>query len=58
MEEATHLTHFVSKVIVLVRRGALRASIAMQEKAKANPKIEFMRNTEAVEAVGDEKFLN
>lgn len=57
MEEATHLTHFASKVIIIVRKDILRASVAMQEKVKANPKIEFMRNTEAIEAVGDWKFL-
>lgn len=56
MEEAIHLTHFASEVIVLVRRDALRASKAMQERALNNPKITFMRNTEAEEAIGD-KFL-
>lgn len=56
MEEAIHLTHFASEVIVLVRRDALRASKAMQERALNNPKITFMRNTEAEEALGD-KFL-
>ena len=56
MEEAIHLTHFASEVVVLVRRDALRASKAMQERALNNPKITFMRNTEAEEAHGD-KFL-
>ena len=56
MEEAIHLTHFASEVVVLVRRDALRASKAMQERALNNPKIAFMRNTEAEEAIGD-KFL-
>lgn len=54
LEEATHLTHFTSRVIILVRRDVFRASIAMQQRAKANPKIEIMRNTEALEAVGDQ----
>lgn len=53
MEEAIHLTHFASEVVVLVRRDALRASKAMQERALNNPKITFMRNTEAEEAIGD-----
>jgi len=57
IEEATHLTHFASKVIILVRRDEFRASAAMQDKAKNNPKIEIMRNTEALEAVGDGSFL-
>lgn len=53
MEEAIHLTHFASEVIVLVRRDALRASKAMQERALNNPKITFIRNTEAKEAHGN-----
>ncbi len=56
MEEAIHLTHFASEVVVLVRKDTLRASKAMQERALNNPKITFMRNTEAEEAIGD-KFL-
>lgn len=56
MEEAIHLTHFASEVVVLVRKDTLRASKAMQERALNNPKITFMRNTEAEEALGD-KFL-
>jgi thioredoxin reductase len=36
---------------LLVRRDVLRASVAMQNKAINNSKIEIMRNTEAIEAV-------
>ena len=57
MEEAQHMSHFASKVIVLVRRDELRASEVMQERAKANEKIEFKRFTEAVEAVGNGDML-
>ena len=57
MEEAQHMTHFASKVIVLVRREQLRASEIMQARAKANEKIEFMRNTEALEALGNGDML-
>ncbi len=57
MEEAIHLTHFASKVSVLVRKDHLRASKIMQKRAKSNPKIEFLRNTEAKEILG-EKWWN
>lgn len=57
MEEAIHLTHFASKVSILVRSDNLRASKIMQERAKTNPKIEFLRNTEAKEILW-EKWWN
>lgn len=46
IEEALHLTHFASKVIVLVRRDEFRASKAMQNKAMNNPELDIMFNTE------------
>lgn len=54
MEEAIHLTHFASEVVVLVRKDRLRASKAMQERAFNNSKITFLRNTEAVEVHGEQ----
>ena len=57
LEEAIHLTHFASEVLLLVRRDQLRASKAMQEKAFKNEKIQILWNTEAIELVG-EKLLS
>ena len=57
MEEAQHMSHFASKVIVLVRTDKLRASEVMQARAKANEKIEFMRFTQGIEAIGNGDLL-
>ena len=55
MEEANFLTKFASKVVVIHRREALRASKIMAERAKNNPKIEFLFNTEVLDVLGEDK---
>ncbi len=56
VEEASHLTKYAAKVILMHRRDELRASKAMQKRAFANPKIEIMWNAVPVEMFG-EKLL-
>ena len=53
LEEASFLTKFASKVSIIVRRDALRASKIMQERAHANPKISFVWNSQVTKIVGD-----
>ncbi|MCX4747661.1 thioredoxin-disulfide reductase [Kitasatospora sp. NBC_01287] len=56
LEEATFLSRFAKSVTVVHRRGELRASKAMQERAFADPKISFAWDS-AVEAIhGDPKL--
>ena len=56
IEEATFLSRFASKVTLIHRRDELRASKIMQERAFADPKIEFAWNS-AVEAIHGEDKL-
>ena len=51
LEEATFLTRFASSVSLIHRRDTLRASKIMQDKAKANPKIDFIWDTEVVDVL-------
>ena len=53
MEEATFLTKFASKVSIVHRRDQLRASKIMQDRAKANPRIDFIWDTTVEDIHGD-----
>jgi thioredoxin reductase (NADPH) len=55
MEEANFLTKFDSKVVIIHRREQLRASKIMVERAKNNPKIEFLYNTDVIDVLGTDK---
>ena len=51
VEEATFLTRYASKVIIVHRRDELRASKIMQDKAKKNPKMDFAWNSVVTEVM-------
>lgn len=54
INEALEISKFASKVIVIHRRGELRATRIIQEKAFAEPKIEFLWNTIVDEIEGED----
>jgi thioredoxin reductase (NADPH) len=53
VEEANFLTRFADKVTLVHRRKELRASKIMQDRAFANPKIDFRWNSVVTEVLGD-----
>ena len=57
LEEATFLTKYANRVYLVHRRDELRASKVMQERARKNPKIEFVWNQAVDEVLGDGKAL-
>jgi thioredoxin reductase (NADPH) len=55
LEEALFLTRFANKVTVIHRRDALRASKVLQQRAQANPKVQFLWNQIVEEITGGER---
>jgi thioredoxin reductase (NADPH) len=55
MEEATFLTRFADSVTIVHRRGSLRSSRIMAERAESNPKIRFAWHSEVAEIHGEGK---
>src|SRR5256884_2810242 len=53
MEEANFLTKYATRVRVLHRRDQLRASKIMQDRARRNPKIQFVWNVVVQEVLGE-----
>jgi thioredoxin reductase (NADPH) len=58
IQDALHLTKFASKVTVIHRRGELRATKILQEKAFCNQKIDFLWNTRVIAIKGDKSGVN
>jgi thioredoxin reductase (NADPH) len=58
VEEATFLTRFASRVTIVHRRDALRASKIMADRALADPKIDFAWNSEVVGIAGENKVTS
>jgi thioredoxin reductase (NADPH) len=56
VEEATFLSRFAAKVTLVHRRDELRASKIMQDRAFADPKIEFAWNSAVEELHGDDRL--
>lgn len=57
VEEAMYLTGFARKVTIIYRRDKLRAAKSIQEKAFANPKLDFMWDSVVEKVGGDEGVL-
>ncbi|MBI4833719.1 MAG: thioredoxin-disulfide reductase [Planctomycetes bacterium] len=56
VEEGLYLTHFANKVTLIHRRDKLRATPIIQQKAFANPKMQFIWNATAESILGKDKI--
>src|SRR5712691_6667492 len=54
MEEATFLTKYANHVTLIHRRDSFRASKIMQDRARKNPKISIVMNSEVVDVLGED----
>jgi thioredoxin reductase (NADPH) len=55
VEEGEFLTRYASKVYIIHRRSELRAQPILVDRAKANPKMEFILNAQVHEITGEQK---
>lgn len=58
LEEAVYLTHFASKVYILMRRNVFRADKIAVDAAMANPQIEIIQNVVPTEILDDGQHVN
>lgn len=58
LEEAVYLTHFASKVYILMRRNVFRADKIAVDAAMANSKIEIIQNVVPTEILDDGQHVN
>lgn len=58
LEEAVYLTHFASKVYILMRRNVFRADKIAVDVAKSNPKIEIIQTVVPTEILDDGQHVN
>lgn len=58
LEEAVYLTHFASKVYILMRRNVFRADKIAVDAAKSNPKIEIIQTVVPTEILDDGQHVN
>lgn len=54
-EETLYLSKFASQITLVHRRDRLRADKVLQDRLRANPKIDFILNSQVLEIVGEEK---